>query len=100
VNARRGTNGFWQQEVRLDLVAVAAAVLPLDHVAGVSQVGDDAHRAAFGDAQAGRDVAQAHPRVVNDAQQDPGVAGQESPVRHPQSVNGFWKAIASFVMRA
>jgi hypothetical protein len=27
--------GFWQREVRLDLVAVAAAVLLLDHVAGI-----------------------------------------------------------------
>jgi hypothetical protein len=74
--------GFWQRQVRLDLVAVAAAFLLLDHVAGLGQVGDDAVGAALGDAQADRDVAQAHPRVVCDAQQHPGVVGQEGPVGH------------------
>jgi hypothetical protein len=43
--------------VRLDLVAVAAAVFLLDHVAGSGQAGDDAAGAALGDALAGRDVA-------------------------------------------
>jgi len=57
--------------VRLDVVAVAAAVLLLDHVAGLGQVRDDAEGAAFSDVQAGRDVAQAHPGVMGDAQQDP-----------------------------
>jgi len=71
--------GFWQREVRLDLVAVAAAVLLLDDVAGPGQVGDDAVGAALGDVELGRDVARADPRVVRDAQQDPGVAGQERP---------------------
>ena len=41
--------GFGQREVRLDLVAVAAAVFVLDHVAGCRQVGDDAVGAALGD---------------------------------------------------
>ena len=71
--------GFWQRQVRLDLVAVAAAVFLFEHVAGLGQVGDDAVGAAFGDVQADRDVAQAHPRVVCDAEQDPGVVGQEGP---------------------
>jgi hypothetical protein len=34
--------GFGQREVRLDLVAVAAAAFVLDHVAGCGRVGDDA----------------------------------------------------------
>ena len=34
--------GFGQREVRLDLVAVAAAVFLLHHVAGFGEVGDDA----------------------------------------------------------
>jgi hypothetical protein len=38
--------------------------------------------AALGDAQAGRDVAQPHARVAGDAQQDPGMAGQEIPALH------------------
>ncbi len=75
-------SGFGQREVRLDLVAVAAAVFLLHHVAGCGQVGDDAGGAALGDAQAGRDVAQPHSRFVGDAQQDPGMAGQEIPALH------------------
>jgi hypothetical protein len=44
--------GFGQREVGLDLVAVAAAIFLLDHVAGCGQVGDDAAGAALGDVQA------------------------------------------------
>ena len=73
---------FWQREVRLDLVEVAAAVFVLDDVAGCGQVGDDGVDAAVRDAQAGRDVAQPRARVVGDAQQDPGVVGQETPAFH------------------
>jgi hypothetical protein len=80
--------GVWQREVRLDVVAVAAAVLLLDHVAGLDQVGDDAEGAALGNVQAGRDVAQAHPGVMSDAQQNPGVVGQERPARHPDKLPG------------
>jgi hypothetical protein len=54
--------GFGQWEVRLDLVAVAAAVFLLDHVAGSGLAGDDAAGAALGDAQAGRDIAQLRAR--------------------------------------
>jgi len=50
-------SGLREREVRLDLVAVAAAVLLLDHVAGLGQLGDDAVGAALGDARPGRDVA-------------------------------------------
>jgi hypothetical protein len=74
--------GFGQREVRLDLVAAAAAVFLLHHVAGCGQVGDDAVGAALGAAQAGRDVAQPHARFAGGAQQDPGMAGQEIPARH------------------
>src|SRR5579863_5872445 len=70
------------RQVRLDLVAVAAAVLLRDHVAGLGQVGDDAVGAALGDTQAGRDVAQSRAWVAGDVQQDPGVVGQEAPLRH------------------
>jgi hypothetical protein len=38
--------GFGQRHVGLDLVAVAAAVFLLDHVAGLGQAGDDAVGAA------------------------------------------------------
>jgi len=56
--------GFGQREVRLDLVAVAAAVFLLRRVAGCGQVGDDAVGAALGAARAGRDVAEPHARVA------------------------------------
>jgi hypothetical protein len=74
--------GFWQRQVRLDLVAVAAAVLVLDDVPGLGEIGDDAVGGALGDARPGRDVAQPHALVVGNAQQHPGVIGQEAPVRH------------------
>jgi hypothetical protein len=69
-------------KVRLDVVAVAAAVLLLDHVPGRDQVGDDAEGAAFGNVQAGRDVTQAHPGVMGDEQENPGVISQEGPAGH------------------
>src|SRR5205823_358434 len=45
--------GLGEREVGLDLVAVAAAVLLLDQVAGLGQLGDDAVGAALGDAHPG-----------------------------------------------
>ena len=79
-----GRLGQWQ--VGLDPVAVAAAVSLLHHVAGLGEVGDDAMSGALGDAQAGGDVAQPDPWVVGDAQQHPGVVGQETPFRHARKL--------------
>jgi hypothetical protein len=73
----------------LDLVTVAAAVFVLDDVACRGQVGDDAVDTALGDAQPGGDVAQPQPRVAGDAQQHPGVVGQETPGRHPGTLPLF-----------
>jgi hypothetical protein len=67
--------------VRLDPVAVAAAVFLLDDVPGCGQVGDDAVGATVGDAHAGRDVKQSHARV-GDAQQNPGRGWSETPALH------------------
>jgi hypothetical protein len=50
----------------------------LDDIRGCGPVGGDAVDAAVDDAQAGGDVAQPGARVVGDAQQDPGVVGQEA----------------------
>jgi hypothetical protein len=75
---------FWQREVRLDLIAVAAAVFVLDDVSGRGQVRDDAVRAALGDTHGGGDVPQPRTRILRDAQQHPGVIGQEAPSLHPQ----------------
>ena len=49
--------GPGHRQAGLDLVAVAAAVLRPDHVAGLGEAGDDAVGAACGDARAGREVA-------------------------------------------
>ena len=68
-------------------VAVAAAVLVLDDVPGLGEIGDDAGGGALADARPGRDVPQPHARVVGDAQQHPGVAGQEAPVRHARTLS-------------
>src|SRR5580693_6282959 len=83
--------GLWQREVGLDVVAVAAAVLLLDHVAGLDQVRDDAKRAAFGNVQAGRDVAQALSGVVRDEKQNPRMVRQEGPARHADKLSDSGK---------
>jgi hypothetical protein len=72
--------------VGLDLVAVAAAVFLLHDVPGLGEIGDDAVGGAPGDGRPGRDVAQPHARVVGDARQHPGVAGQEAPVRYAREL--------------
>jgi len=74
--------GFRQWEVRLNLVAVTAAVLVLDHVPGRGQVRDDAVRTALGNTHGGGDIAQSGARILGDAQQDPSVIGQEAPALH------------------
>jgi hypothetical protein len=74
--------GLGYRQVSLDLVTVAAAVLLCDHVASLGQVGDDPVGAALGNAQSRSDVTQSRARVAGNVQQDPGVVGQEAPVRH------------------
>jgi hypothetical protein len=74
--------GLGQRQVGLDLVVVASAVFRLGHVASLDKVGEDAVGSALGDAQTDSDVAQAQARVVSDAQQNAGMAGQEAPLRH------------------
>ena len=62
------------------------AVFVLDDVSGLGEIGNDAIGGVLGDARPGRDVAQPHARVVGDAQQHPGVAGQEAPVRYSRKL--------------
>src|SRR5450755_1100343 len=81
--------GLRKGQLRPDLVAVAAAVLDLDDVAGPDQVGDDRVSTALGDAQDSRDIPQARSRVLGDTQQYPGVIGQERPVPHGQYLPQF-----------
>src|ERR1022692_2971076 len=75
---------FGQRKVSLNLIAVAAAVLVLHDIACRGQVRDDAVRASLGDAHRGSDVPQSRTGILRDAQQDPGVIGQETPARHLQ----------------
>src|SRR4029077_13053888 len=59
--------GLGQRQMGLDLVAVTAAALLPDHVAGAGEIADDSVGAALGDAHAGRDIAQPRARVAGDA---------------------------------
>jgi hypothetical protein len=85
-DGRFPADGLGWGHVRLDPVAVAAAVLVLDDLPGLGEIGDDAVGGAPGDARPGRDVAQPHAGVVSDAQRHPGVAGQEVPVRYARKL--------------
>ncbi len=58
----------------------------LDDVTSAGQVCDDAVRATLSDSQAGGNVPQPGTRVLGDAEQDPGVIGQEAPVLRPHEL--------------
>jgi hypothetical protein len=75
---------FGQGEVVSDAIAVATPILVLDDVAGFGELRDGPERAALGDAERGGDVAQAHAEVVRDADEGPGVIGEEAPLRTAQ----------------
>jgi hypothetical protein len=78
-------NGLRKRLVRHALIAVTAAVLVLADVAGHCQLSHDAVGASLGDAQAGRDVMQSHPRVVREKQQHTTVVTHEAPAAHAQN---------------
>ena len=75
-----------QRQVVLDLVPVPTPVALLDHLAGLREVGDHGERGPLGDAEGRRDVAEANPGIARDAQQDPGVIGEEGPLGHPRTL--------------
>jgi hypothetical protein len=74
--------GFREREVRLDLVAIPPAVFRLYEVARFGQVGHDSVGSALGNAEACRDVANAHIGVVGNAEQRSSMVGEEIPSRH------------------
>jgi hypothetical protein len=76
------TRRFRQRQVVLDLVAIAAPVALLDHIARVSEVGDHPEGRALGDPKRRPDVAETNPRIASDAQQHPGMIRQETPLGH------------------
>ncbi len=77
--------GSGQRKVLLDLIAVPTPVTLFDDVPGGGEIGDDAVRAAFGDAERGGDVTEPDPRVVRDGDQGSRVVGEEAPFRHTPS---------------
>ena len=48
-DGQRLGDGLGQRQIGVDAVPIAPAVIVLDDVAGVGEVGDDAAHAAFGD---------------------------------------------------
>lgn len=95
-DGRLPAGGLRQRHVGLDLIAVAAAVFVLHHVASFGEIGDDAMGAALGDTQAVRDVTQPDPGITGDTQQHTGVIGQESPARHPRQITRGTSCLSSF----
>jgi hypothetical protein len=79
--------GFRQRKVRLDLVAVAAAFFLLRHAAGSvrSVTMPQALRPVLPGPAA---MSRSRP-VAGDAQQQPGVAGQDTPARQPEERSQF-----------
>jgi hypothetical protein len=71
--------GMTQRQVGEHLVVVAPALALAPHVALFDQLGEDLVGAALGDADRVGDVAQAHPGVVCDAEENVGVVGEEVP---------------------
>jgi hypothetical protein len=71
-----------QGEVGLDLIAITATRSLLDEITGIGEIGDDGVSMSVGDAEVGRDVAQAYVGIMGDAKQSPPVVGEEAPVGH------------------
>jgi hypothetical protein len=74
--------GFGQGQVFLHPIPVAPPVLFLDHVPGLREIVDEIKGPPFCDSQARGEVAQAHIRVIGEAQQDPPVIGKKTQCGH------------------
>jgi hypothetical protein len=68
-----------QGKLRLDLVAVPAAMSLAEHIALVDQLGEDLVGTALGDPDGSGDIAQSDAGVMGDAEEDMGVVGEEVP---------------------
>jgi hypothetical protein len=82
-------NGLRKRLVRHDRVPVPVVIGVLADAAGRCQVGHDAMGASLGDAQAGRDVTQSHPRVVREKQRHTAVVTHEAPALMPKTLSRF-----------
>lgn len=79
-------------KLRLDLVAVPAALSLAEHIALVDQLGEDLVGAALCDPDSNGDVAQPDAGVMGDADEDVGVVGEEVPA----TCNGPGRCLPSF----
>ena len=70
-----------KRQLRPHLVVVAPALALAHQVALVDQLGDDPVGGSLGDADGGRDVAQANAGVASDTDEHMGVIGEEVPPR-------------------
>jgi hypothetical protein len=76
-----------QRQPARDLIAVAAPVAPAREIAGGLELDDDPVDRPFGDADGITDLAQAHLRVLIDAQQHLRVIRQEAPGRRRVAIH-------------
>jgi hypothetical protein len=74
------SNRVGEREVLVDRVVIAPPVSLTGDVTGGSQLRGDAVSGPFGNAETLADVAQADGRIVRDANENPGMVGQESPI--------------------
>jgi hypothetical protein len=68
-----------QGKLRLDLVAVPAAMSLAEHIALVDQLGEDLVSTPLRDPDSSGDIAQPDTGVMGDAEEDVGVVGEEVP---------------------
>jgi hypothetical protein len=73
-------DGVAQRQIGVDLITVTASLAVAGDGAGLLEVLDDVLDGAFGDADAGGDVAEAGIRVFGEADENVGVVGKEGPL--------------------
>ena len=71
-----------QRPFRVELITVAPSVALTREITIGDEFGDDALRGSFGDAHLSGDIAQPHPGVVENAEQNVCVIGEKGPVGH------------------
>ena len=69
------------RHVAVDRIVIAAPTSRTRDVASGNELADDPVRGTYRDADSVSDLTQADPRVLGDAQQNPGMVGQKRPRR-------------------
>ena len=78
--------GMPQRQFRVELIAVAPSITLTREITIGDEFGDDALRGSFGDAHLSGDIAQPHPGVMENAEQNVCVIGEKGPVGHRLSI--------------